>query len=465
MRVLITNSLVLAAISLAPSASAAPYTTSSVDAYEPYSNSTVPAQESGPSSVPSMLYPYGRTLTLSRLASPLGVRRDEIIHVQSLYDGSPFGDVFGPVAHFFDTIGMNTISDNMPLTETQKADLDQLHQALNDAAGSVIAHLPATNPLSPLSSRSLEDRQLPNPLSTLGSLPNLGNSLAPISDFLSSAGIEANPTTPLTDFQKQVIAKVLAAINTAVQNVAVNDPRLSVMPFNHQARSVEERSLENILSTVGGDSLLSSVLRPVTDLIGSLNVLDGTPLDGVQKEALSELQAAIAEAVENIEPRAHTVHIEHTRGEHEHWDHHDNHQDPHGDDHHSQDEHKDRDKSLDEHKEPGKPLDKHKESGKPSDEPKESGKPLDEHKESSKPSDKQKESGKPLDEHKDENKPRDTPKSPDVHKDDHDAHRGGDRCRESRDGQRDDCKHHKDGKDRDEDSSLLKIGPGQSHHP
>ena len=455
MRVLITNSLVLAAITLVPSASAAPYTTSSVDAYESYSNSTVPAQESGPSSVPSMLYPYGRTLNLSRLASPLGVRRDEIIHVQSLYDGSPFGDVFGPVAHFFDTIGMNTISDNMPLTEAQKADLDQLHDALNDAAGSVIAHLPANHPLLPLSSRSLEDRQIPNPLATLGSLSNLGNSLSPVSDFLSSVGIEANPTTPLTDFQKQVIAKVLAAINTAVENVAVNDPRLSVLPFSHQARSVEERSLENILSTVGGDSLLSSLLQPVTDLISSLGVLGGTPLDGVQTEALSRLQVAIAEAVQNIEPRAHTVHIEHTRGEHERWDHHDNHQDPHRGDHHSQDEHKDRNKSWDEHKESGKSSDKPKESGKPLDKPKESGKPLDEHKDENKPRD----TPKPHDVHKDDHKPHD------VHKEDHDAHRGGDRCRESRDGQRDDCKYRKDGKDKDEDSSLRKISLGHSHHP
>ncbi|KAF9651406.1 hypothetical protein BDM02DRAFT_3110857 [Thelephora ganbajun] len=72
MRVLITNSLVLAAISLAPSASAAPYTTttSSVESYESYPNSTAIAQDSGPSSVPSMFCPYGRTIHLSRPTSP-----------------------------------------------------------------------------------------------------------------------------------------------------------------------------------------------------------------------------------------------------------------------------------------------------------------------------------------------------------------------------------------------------------
>ena len=63
MRVLITNSLVLAAISLAPSVSAAPYTTtSSVDSYDSDPNLTMLVQDSGPSSVPSTLYPYGRMI-------------------------------------------------------------------------------------------------------------------------------------------------------------------------------------------------------------------------------------------------------------------------------------------------------------------------------------------------------------------------------------------------------------------
>ena len=65
MRVLITNSLVLAAISLAPAVAAAPYAGSSVDSYESYPNSTALAQGSDPSSVPSMLFPYRRAIRLS----------------------------------------------------------------------------------------------------------------------------------------------------------------------------------------------------------------------------------------------------------------------------------------------------------------------------------------------------------------------------------------------------------------
>jgi len=454
MRVLITNSLVLAAISLAPSASAAPYSTSSVDAYESYPNSTMPAQEAGPSSVPSMLYPYGRTLNFSRFTSPLDARRDEVIHVQSLYDGSPFGDVFGPVAHFFDTVGMNTISDNIP--DAQKVILDQLHNALNDAAESVITHLPANHPLSPLSSRSLEDRQVPNPFSTLGSLPGLGN-ITPLSDLLSHIGIGPNPTTPLTDLQKQVIAKLETAISNAVGNVAADVPsvpRLGVLPFSHQARSVEERSLGDIFSMIGQVPALDSALRPATNLIASLGILDGTPLDDVQKEALSRLQAAIAVAVQDIETHAHTVHIEHTRRDHGHWDHHDHHHDSHSDDHHSHDEHKDRDKSWDDHKEPGKSWDEHKDENRARD----AHKPHDVHRDDHGPHHVHKDDH---DVHWDDHKPHH------VHKDGQDvqnAHREGDRCREPRDGQWDDCKHHEDGKDKDDDPSLLKISLGHSHH-
>lgn len=444
MRVLITNSLVLAAISLAPSASAAPYTTtSSVDAYESYPNSTAVAQESGPSSVPSMLYPYGRTLNLSRQPSPLDVRRDEIIRVQSLYDQSPFGNVFGPVADLFGSIGMNTISDNMPFTEAQKAVLDQLHNALHDAAGSVVAHLPASLPISPLASRSLEDRQIPNPLSTLGNLPEMGNSLTPLSDLLSSVGIGMTPTTPLTDLQKQVIAKLQIAISKAVGDVTATVPRLGVLPFSHQARSVEERSLGDIVSIVNQVPSLSSLLAPATNLIGDLGILNGTPLSDVQKEALSKLQAAIAEAVQDIKAHVPTIHIEHTREEREHWDHHDHHRDSHRDDH-PHGEHKESDKLWEEHKDENRSRDEHK--------------PHDAHK----------------DDHLPHNFYEDGHKSPDAHKEDHggqNAHREGDHCREPRDGQwddshkSDDCKHHRNGKDGDEGSFPLKISLGHSHHP
>jgi hypothetical protein len=422
MRVLITNSLVLAAISLAPVASAAPYTTaSSVDSYDSYPNSTTLAQDSGPSAVPSMLYPYGRTINLSRPTSPLDARRDEIIHVQSLYDGSPFGSVFGPIAGLFGTIGMNTISDNVPLTEVQKTVLDKLHDALNDAAGSVIANLPANHPLSPLSSRSLEDREVVNPLEILGSLPILGSSLAPVRDLLLGVGIGPNSAGPLTDLQKQVIARLQTAIGNAVGDVTAHVPvKLDILPFGHQSRSIEERSLEDILSLVNHVPFLSSLLSPVTGLISSLGVPNGAPLNDAQKQLLSQLQAAIAAAAQNVESHIPSIHIEHAREEHEHWAH-DNHHDPHMDGH-------------DAHKDDRKPQDVHK----------------DDH--------------QPQDVHEDDHK------SPNAHEGDREVQsvdREGDRGREPRDGQRDerhrwDDWKHRDGKGRDGKSSLLGINLGGS---
>ena len=420
MRVLITNSLVLAAISLAPAVSAAPYAaTSSVDSYDSYPNATVLSQDSGPSSAPGMLYPYGRITTFSHSASSLGVRRDEVIHVQSLYDASPFGRIFGPVADLFGTIGMNTISDSIPLTEAQKTVLDQLHNALDGAAGNVIAQLPANLPLSSLSSRSLEDRELVNPLALLGP------ALDPVSDLLSAVGLGSNPAAPLTDLQKQVIAKLQTAIGNAVGDVTATVPvKLDALPFGHQSRSVEERSLPDILSAVTQVSVLSSVLKPVLGLINSLDIANGTPLNDGQKLVLSKLQEAIAEAAQNIQSRVAPVHIEHAREEHEHLDHH---HDPHRDDR-SHDEHKADRKFHDAHKDDHKPQDVHKADH----------------------------------------------KSPDAHKEDHkvqSANREGDHCREPRDGQRDgghkwdDCEYHEGGKDRDGDSPLLKINLGHSHHP
>ena len=415
MRVLITNSLVLAAISLAPSASAAPYTTaSSVESYDSYPNTTTVAQESGPSSVPSMLYPYGRTITLSHRTSPLDVRRDDVIQVQSLYDASPFGSIFGPVAALFGTVGMNTISDSMPLTEAQKVVLDQLHDALHDAAGTVIAHLPADLPISPLSPRSLEDRQLVNPLATLASLPIL-TPLDSVSDLLKGLGIGPNPSS-LTEAQKQVIARLQAAISNAVGDVTANVPvKLDVLPFSHQSRSVEGRSLTDVVSLVNQVPVVSSVLSPILDLISSIGVTNGTPLSDAQKLVLSKLQDAVAVAAQNIESHVPTVHIEHAREEHERWAH-DDHHDPHGDDHRSHDAHRD------DHKDGHKPQDVHK----------------------------------------------DGHESPDMRKEDHGV-RGADR--EPRDRQKDerhgreDWKHHKDGNDRDGEPSLLGINLGHSCRP
>ena len=443
MRVLITNSLVLAAISLVPSASAAPYTTtSSVDSYDSYPNSTVLAQESGPSSVPSMLYPYRHTLNLSRSrpALPLDVRRDEIIHVQSLYDGSPFGNVFGPVADLFGTIGMNTISDSIPLTEAQKTVLDQLHDALNGATSNVIAHLPATHLLSPLSSRSLEDHQVPNPLATLGSLPVLGDTLAPVLDFLSSVEIGTDPTATLTDDQKLLIAKLRTAIHDAV--ATVTSTARGAIAVISKPRSLEERSLEDVMAIINQVPILSSALSPVTTLIHSLGFTNGLPPDDVQKLALARLQAEIAKVTQNIEASLPSVHIEHTREEHEHWDHH-HHHGSHREEHDSHDSHKDHDKSWDEHKGHGKSWGERKDDDRSRDVRKDYNKPHDTHE--------------------------DGHKSPDVHKDDdhnpQNANQAGDRCREPRDGQWGDCRHFKDGKDRDEDPSLLKISLGHAHHP
>ena len=392
MRVLITNSLVLAAISLAPAASAAPYTmASSVDSYDSYPNSTVLAQDSGPSSIPSMLYPYGRTITLSHPTSPLDVRRDDIIQVESLYDASPFGSVFGPVAALFNTMQMNAISDSIPPTETQKDVLDELRKRLQGVADNILGQLRSNLPPSPLSPRSLEDPQMVNPPAALGSLP-----LENVLDLLSRFGIKPDPASPL-----------------------------NTLPFSHQSRSVEKRPLGEVVSAIEGNSIMATTLSPVLHLITSTGVLDGTSPNDVRELVLSLLPKEIAAVVREIESQ--TVHIEHTREEHEDWAHHDHH-DPHTDDYKSHDHHnKDDHKSQDEHE----PQDVHKSQ--------------DVHKEGH--------------------------RSPDVRKEDHDVHganRGGDRCREQRDGQRDgrngrdDWKHHKDGKDKSKQSSLLNIDLGRS---
>jgi hypothetical protein len=455
MRVLITNSLVLAAISLAPAASAAPYTTttSGVDTLEAHPNSTVFAQNSGPSSIPSMLYPYGRILNLSRPTSPLDARRDEIIRVQSLYDhSSPFGDVFGPVAKLFGNIGMNTISDEMPLSDAQKVVLDKLHDALNDAAGGVMAQFPASRPLSSLSSRSLEDHQLPNPLSTVGSLSLLSDSLSRVSDFLSSVGIPSNPATPMDDRQKQIVANIQNAIIDAVGNAVAGAPRPGVSPFSHKDRSIEERSLDSIASLID-QSTVGPVLKPITSIIASLGISDGRPLNDAKMQAMSQLQAAVAKAVEDIETNTATVHIQHTREDQDHRDHHDEHRAPHKDDHNPHDQDGDRRKPHGEHKDHDKSWDEHQEPGKPWEERKDAKWFRDADKDDHRLHDVRKDDYKPHGAHEDGHK------SPDDH-DDHGPHQEGDHCREH--GQWHDCKHHKDG---DEDSSLIKINLGHSHHP
>ena len=345
---------------------------------------------------------------------------------------------------------MNTISDKIPLTDAQKVVLDQLHDVLNDAAGSVIAQFPPNRPLSSLSSRSLEDRQVANPLSTLGSLSVLSNSLARVSDLFSSVGIPSNPTTPMNEVQKRIIAKLQTAIINTVQEALNDVPKTGVLPFNHPGRSIEERSLDNIVAMIN-QSPVGSVLGPVTSAIDLFGILNGTPLDDAKIQAMSRLQAAVAKAVQEIETNTATVHIEHAREEHGHRDHHDEHRGSHKDDHNPQDQDEDH----------GKPHDEHKDRDKSWEEHQESGKPWEEHKDAKWSRDVHKDDHKPYDAHKDGHK------SPDDH-DDHGAHQEGDHCRKPRDGQRadkhqwHDCKHHKDG---DEDSSLIKINLGHSHHP
>ena len=424
MRVLITNSLVLAAISLAPSASAAPFTTSSsVDSYDSYPNSTL-AQDSGSSSVPSMLYPYGRTITLSRPTSPLDVRRDEVIDAEPPYDESSFGGSFRSIADLFNSMGMDAGPDKTSPAEVPKTVLDQLHGAPSDKVGTVLAPLPADLPVSPPSPRSLEDRQIPDPLALLGSLPLLGNIILPVKDLITSMRLGAGP---VTDTQKQLFDKLQTEIKNVVGGVAAKVP-VDVLPFGHQSRSVEERSLEGvsppisppISPPVGSVPALSSVLSPIAALLGSLGPTDGSPMNEAQKLVLSRLQNPIAEVVKNFKDRVPSVHIEHARGEAENWAQ-DRHNDPHKDDHRSHDAHGDR-----------------------------------------------KDGPGPQDVREDGHR------SPDVRKEDRDAQRtdrGGNRCREPRDGQRDerdrwdDWRHHGDGKGRDEDSSLLKINLGHSCRP
>lgn len=384
MRVLTTNSLILAAISLVPSVSAAPHTGSSVDSY---SNLAALAQDPGPSSIPN-------------------VRRDEVISAESLY-GSSFEGVFGPVADLFKTIGMNSISNDMPLTEEQEKVLGALHERLDDAVSHMSPHLPLSAPAS----RSLQENQLVDPPAPLNSLYVMGDRITRLLQVIATLNIQENPTTPLSDVQKNFIQKFGTAIDDVVQDVTSFVPKPDVMPLDH-AHSVQKRSLQNLIPNIGSVPLIGSVLERITGLLRSSSIMDGGPLNDVQEQALlSKVKAEVIEAVQKVKEEfkeeVSTVHIEHTREEHEDCDHHD--------DHHSHDEHK-RD---------SKPHGAHRNSH----------------------------------------------KSPDTQSEDRHTHgsdRGGDHCREPRDGywdEREDCGHHNNGKDRNEDSSLLKISLGNSRHP
>ena len=149
---------------------------------------------------------------------------------------------------------MNTISDATSLTDLQKTVFDQLHSTLDDDACSAITRLPADHPLSPHSSRSLESPQAVKPLAILSSLLDLNVAFDPLSELLLAAGIGLNPTTPLTDPQKQVVAKLRTPVGIAAGDIAAT-VKLDVLSFVHQSRSVQEvtlavRSLASFLEAV-----------------------------------------------------------------------------------------------------------------------------------------------------------------------------------------------------------------------
>ena len=437
MRVLITNSLVLAAISLAPSVSAAP--TSSVDSYESYPNSTTAG---GTSSVPSMLYPYGRTIVISHHLLHTDARRDEVITVESLRDPTHSGNFFEPVADFFSTIGMSTISDLMPPTEGQKVALDKFHDALTD----VVSRLPLDPPVSPPISRSPEGVRLVNPPAQFAILSVLGAPVVHLLEILSSAGIRADSTAPPTERQKQIIERLQGILEPVIKEAVSKVSNLGVVPLNH-ARSVEERSLQSMVSDIGHVSVLNTALAPLIGLLSSGGLLDGSPLDVGREQLLSNIKEEVAEVVQKMKQDSDIVHIAHSREEHE---------SEHHDDHHSHDE----------HKHDGGPWEGDNKSRNAQ---KDEGKPHDAHNDDNKPHDAHKEGHKSHDAHKSDHK------SPEMHAGDRHAYRPGgegDRCREPRDGRSDDghkwddCRHYRDGKDGGGGSPLLGInlGLGHPHH-
>ena len=454
MRVLITNSLVLAAISLAPAVAAAPYAaTSSVGSYESYPNSTVLAQASGHASIPSTLCPFGRTIRFSHRVSLLDARRDGVINIESLYDAFPFGNIFGPVANLFGATGMDTISENTIPTEEQKIVLDKLH----DAFAEVASRFPADISPSPPLPRSVEDVQVVDPSAPLSSLPVLHEVVTRIGQLLSSAGVPVDPTAPRTELQKQVVENLRVSLTAIVEDLAAKFPQLDVLPLNplDHVRSVQERSMQSIVSDLDRVSL-GWVFEPVTSILSSLPLTNGV-LSNDLKQEVSGIQAEIAKAVqdviEQIKDDSKVVHIEHSREEQDRSHNQDHHHEPHGNDHHSHDEHK----HDGEHREGNnESRDAQKDNNKPHGAPKDDNRPHDAHKDGN----------KPHDAHKDGRK------SPETHVEDRHTDgpgREGDRCREPRDAQWgekqkwDDCRHHHDGKDRNEDPALLKIGLGRSH--
>ena len=385
------------------------------------------------------------------LIPPLDVHRDEVIRVESLYDSSSFGDFFGPVAHLFGAMGIDTFSDSTTPTEAQKEVLYELRDRLKDVA----SHASQISTNAPLP-RSFEDVRLVDPPALLSGLSVLDGPISQLLQLLSSVGIGADAAAPPTDLalSKPVIEK-LRTLRTALEDVAANAPKPGALPINH-VRSVEERSLQSIVTDIERDSLLSSVLGSLTGLLHSLDIPDiteGVPLSDAKKQMISELQGEVAEAVREVEEKTGIVHIAHSREEHEPWHHQNHHHEPQNDDH----------RPHNEHKHDGEPWEGDNKS-------------RDAQKDDKKPHEAQKDGNWPHDGHKDGSKPHDSHKdgrkSPETHAEDRHAHnpgREGGHCQEPRDGQwddghnGDDCRHHRDGKDGNEDSSLLKIDLGLPH--
>lgn len=167
------------------------------------------------------------------------------------------GSVLSPVASLLDSIGLSDpskLAANTPLTKDQQDVLKQLQSALMGAVGGVEASLPKGIPvtlpvalpikrqfgdqgsgwgalfdeesgtLDPedglsgyLKREIMEARGLD---SVLGGLPIVGSVLSPVTSILDSAGLgDITSKLPLTNDQKDLIAKLKAAISTVTSKV------------------------------------------------------------------------------------------------------------------------------------------------------------------------------------------------------------------------------------------------------
>jgi hypothetical protein len=156
--------------------------------------------------------------------------------------------VIAPIISVLDAIGLNDptkIASKAPLTAMQKDILAKLQVEISNAAGKVAANLPVKPPVSPPVKRqdiasefgNLFDEESgslePEGFSKRGGAPlDLGSVieplLAPVMPILNLIGLN-DPTSipnkaPLTDAQKDVIAKLQAVISSAADKVTANLP-------------------------------------------------------------------------------------------------------------------------------------------------------------------------------------------------------------------------------------------------